>query len=132
MTPVNPPSLGKPVGYAHGTLAGKLLFIAGQVGARPVKDGALELAAPDLAGQFDAALGNVLEVVRAAGGQPGDLAEMTIFVTDLEAYRRARPAIGEAWRRRLGKHYPAITLVEVAGLYEPGSLVEIRATASLE
>lgn len=130
--PVNPPSLGKPVGYAHGMVAGKLLFVSGQVGARPDKDGALRVVSPDFAAQFDTALGNVLEVVAAAGGKAEHVVEMTVFVTDLAAYRAARAALGQAWQRRLGKHYPAMTLVEVSGLYEPGTLVEIRAVASLE
>lgn len=129
---INPPALGKPVGYAHGMVHGGLLFVAGQVGALPDKDGALRIVAPDMAGQFEQALANVLEVVRAAGGRPEGVLEMTVFVTDLEAYRQARPALGQAWKRRLGRHYPAMTLVEVAGLVEPGSLVEIRAVAAVE
>jgi enamine deaminase RidA (YjgF/YER057c/UK114 family) len=132
VSPVNPPGLGRPQGYAHGMRTGQLLFVAGQVGARPDKDGALRIVSPDFAAQFEVALGNVLEVVRAAGGKAEGLVELTVFVTDLEAYRAARPALGQAWKRLLGKHYPAITLVQVAGLYEPGSLVEIRAVASLE
>lgn len=130
--PVNPPSLGKPSGYAHGMLAGKTLYVAGQIGALPDKDGALRVVAPEFARQFEAALDNVLEVVRAAGGRPEDLVEMTVFVKDLEAYRAARSALGPAWRKRLGSHYPAMTLVEVSGLLEPGAVVEIRAVAALE
>lgn len=130
--PINPPALGKPVGYTHGVLAGNMLFIAGQVGARPAEGDRLEVVSPEFAPQFDAALGNVLEVVKAAGGHAGDLVELTVFVKDLEAYRAARAALGEIWRRRLGRHYPAVTLVEVSGLFEPGTLVEIRAVAALE
>lgn len=129
---VNPPSLGKPVGYAHGVQAGGLLFVAGQVGARPAKDGTLRVVSPDFAAQFEAALANVLEVVRAAGGRPDHLVEMTVFVKDLAAYAAARAALGDAWRRLLGRHYPAVTLVEVSGLFEPGTLVEIRAVAALD
>lgn len=128
---VNPPALGKPVGYAHGLLAGKTLFVSGQVGARPSGD-TLKVVSPEFAPQFDAALGNVLEVVEAAGGRPSDLVELTIYVTDLGAYRAAREALGEVWRRRLGRHYPAVTLVEVSGLLEPRTLVEIQAVAALE
>lgn len=129
--PVNPPALGKPVGYSHGIKAGHFLFVSGQVGARPDKDGKLRVVSADFARQFEVALENVLEVVRAAGGQPASLTELTVFVTDLAAYEAARPAIGEAWKRHLGRYYPAVTLVQVAGLYEPGSLVEIRAVAFL-
>lgn len=131
-TPVDPPSLGKPVGYSHGVRTGPLLFVSGQVGALPDKDGALRMVSPSFAAQFDQALANVLEVVRAAGGKPEGVVEMTVFVTDLAAYKAARRDLGETWKRRLGKHYPAMTLVEVKGLYEPGCLVEIRAIASLE
>lgn len=128
---VNPPALGKPVGFTHGVQAGNLLFIAGQIGAEPHGEG-LRVVSPDFAPQFDAALGNVLEVVHAAGGKASSVVEMTLFVTDLEAYRAARGALGEAWKRRMGRHYPAVTLVEVSGLLEPGALVEIRAVAALE
>jgi enamine deaminase RidA (YjgF/YER057c/UK114 family) len=128
----NPPALGKPVGYTHGVQAGPLLFVSGQVGARPGRDGALQVVSTEFLPQFEAALDNVLEVVRSAGGQASSVVEMTIFVKDLAAYRAARRELGQAWRRRFGQHYPAITLVEVSGLFEPGSLVEIRATASLE
>ncbi|HEV8361438.1 MAG TPA: RidA family protein [Candidatus Thermoplasmatota archaeon] len=128
---INPPALGRPSGYAHGVLAGHLLFIAGQVGARPDKDGTLRVVGSDFAPQFDTALGNVLEVVKEAGGRPEHVVDMTIFVTNLEQYRAARAALADVWKRHLGRHYPAVTLVEVAGLVEPGTLVEIKATAFL-
>jgi enamine deaminase RidA (YjgF/YER057c/UK114 family) len=128
---INPPALGKPSGYSHGVQAGKLLFVAGQVGARPEGQG-LRVVSPDFAPQFEAALGNVLEVVRAAGGRPSGVVEMTVFVKDLAAYRAARGALAEVWTRLMGAHYPSMTLVEVSGLFEPGTLVEIRAVASLE
>lgn len=132
MKPINPPILGKPVGYAHGMKAGKLVFIAGQIGARPDATGAMRVTAPDFRAQFGLALDNVLEVVKAAGGKPAHVAEMTVFVTDLAAYRAARSSLGRIWKNRMGKHYPAMTLVEVSDLLEAGSLVEIRAVASLE
>lgn len=132
VTPVNPPSLGKPIGYAQGVHAGSLLFVSGQVGANGSPDGALTVVSPDFAAQFEKALMNVLEVVRAAGSGPERVVEMTVFVKDVEKYRAARPAIGAAWKRLMGRHYPAMTLVEVSGLFEPGTLVEIRAIASLE
>lgn len=132
MKAINPPALGKPVGYNHGMLAGNTLYVSGQVGARPGPTGALVMVGHDFAPQFDQALDNVLEVVREAGGQPQHLVELTIFVTSIPAYHRARQAIGEAWKKRLGKRYPAVTLVQVAALYEPGAVVEIRAVAHLE
>jgi enamine deaminase RidA (YjgF/YER057c/UK114 family) len=68
-------------------------------------------------------------VVRAAGGVPTDIATMTVFVTDVAAYRSGVRNLGSAWRARFGRHFPAITLVGVTGLVEPGALVEVQATA---
>ena len=73
----------------------------------------------------------MLAVVRAAGGEPEHIGRMTVFVTDLPAYRGARAELGAVWRARMGRHYPAMALVEVRGLVEPGALVEIEATAVL-
>ena len=125
---LNPPPLGTPRGWNHGLLAprgGRLLFIAGQVGLDPSQ----AQAPPGFVEQFAHALDRVLTVIRAAGGGPADLARMTVFVTDLAAYRGSLPALGEAWRARFGKHYPAMALVEVRGLVDRGALVEIEATA---
>lgn len=128
---VNPAGLETPRGFNHGLVApqgARLLFIAGQIG---VAAGASPASAPPFVDQFDAALEHVLTVVREAGGRPEHLARMTVFVTDMAAYRSARKALGECWRARMGRHYPAMTLVEVKSLVEPASLVEIEATATL-
>jgi len=128
---VNPESLGAPRGWNHGMLApagGRLLFVAGQIGLEATPDAARR-PAPGFVDQFGAALDRVLTVIRAAGGVPADLARMTIYVTDLGAYRAARTALGEAWRARFGAHYPAMALLEVRGLVDAGALVEIEATA---
>ncbi len=127
---VNPKELGAPKGWNNGLLAprdGRLLFIAGQAGWEEEARG----EPPGFAGQFARALDKVLAVVSAAGGGPADLARITIYVTDLEAYRASRKEVGEGWRTRLGKHYPAVALVEVSGLVDPGAVVEIEATAVL-
>jgi enamine deaminase RidA (YjgF/YER057c/UK114 family) len=79
--------------------------------------------------QFARALDKVLAVVGAAGGGPADVARVTIYTTDLGAYRAGREALGNAWRARMGKHYPAVAMVEVSGLADRGALVEIEATA---
>ena len=79
--------------------------------------------------QFDAACGNVATGLQAAGARPEHLVSMQIFVTDLEAYRSNREAIGVAWRRHFGKHYPAMGLFEVRGLVDPRAKVELMAIA---
>ena len=86
---------------------------------------------PDFATQFLQTLDNVIAVVRAAGGGTEHITKLLAFVTDLDAYRAAAPAIGDGWRARMGKYYPAMSLVKVAGLLEPGALVEIEGVAHL-
>jgi enamine deaminase RidA (YjgF/YER057c/UK114 family) len=125
---INPESLGAPKGWNNGLLApkdGRLLFIAGQTGWEEESAG----APPAFADQFARALDKVLTIVRAAGGEAGDLARVTIYVTDLAAYRKSKKVLGEGWRARMGRHYPAVALVEVTGLVDRGALVEIEATA---
>jgi enamine deaminase RidA (YjgF/YER057c/UK114 family) len=128
LTPVNPETLARAVGYSNGMKgSGDLLFVAGQVGW----DKAAQLVSDDFVAQFVQALDNVLEVVWSAGGKPEDVARMTVYVTSCEEYRDARKAIGAAWKQRFGRHYPAMALVQVAALLEPGARVEIEATAVL-
>lgn len=125
---VRPAELPTPRGYAHGMVAeGRILAVAGQIGTGA--NGAL--VSPDFVEQFSKALDNVLAVVREAGGEAQSIIQMTIFVTDLDAYRAARKALHLAWVARLGRYYPAMALVGVAGLVEPGAKVEIMALAVL-
>ncbi|HET9314159.1 MAG TPA: RidA family protein [Vicinamibacteria bacterium] len=128
LTPVNPDSLARPVGFSHGMKgSGDIVFVAGQVGWN--REG--RMVSDDLTLQFAQALENVLDVVWAAGGSPSSVARMTVYVTDKADYLRKRKAIGEAWRKRMGKHYPAMALVEVKALVEDDAKVEIEATAVL-
>lgn len=125
---INPRALGEPRGWNNGLLApggGRLLFIAGQAGWEEAAEG----DPPGFVEQFARALDKVLAVVREAGGEAADLGRVTIYVTDLAAYRSGRKALGEAWRARMGNHYPAVALVEVKGLVDRGALVEIEAAA---
>lgn len=125
---LNPEALGAPRGYNNGLLAparGRILFVAGQV----AMDAEGRVIDGDVAVQWARALENVLAVVRAAGGGATHIGRMTIFVTDRGEYMAARRALGEVWRRVMGSHYPAMTLVEVKGLVEDGAVVEIEATA---
>jgi enamine deaminase RidA (YjgF/YER057c/UK114 family) len=87
------------------------------------------VAAADFVTQFDRALGNVLAVLREAGGRVEDLGRLTIYVTDMVQYRASLKPLGAAYRARMGMHYPAMALVEVGALVDPGALVEIEATA---
>jgi enamine deaminase RidA (YjgF/YER057c/UK114 family) len=122
---INPESLPKPSGYSHAVVAapGRTVYLAGQTGHR--RDGSL---ADDLAEQFDGAAANLLEALRASRGEPEHLVSMQIFTTDLSGYVAASEAIGQAYRRHLGKHYVATALVEVKGLMD-GAKVEIMAVA---
>jgi enamine deaminase RidA (YjgF/YER057c/UK114 family) len=125
---VSPPDFPKARGYTNGVVAtGRTLFISGQI----AWDKDARIVSPDFATQFLQALDNVVAVVRAAGGGTDHIAKLLVFVTDLDAYRAAAKAIGAGWRERLGKHYPAMSLVKVAGLLEPGALVEIEGVAML-
>jgi enamine deaminase RidA (YjgF/YER057c/UK114 family) len=117
-----------PRGYSNGMIGhGRVLHVAGQIGWSP--DGVI--VSDDLVEQFAVALDNVLAVVHAAGGAPGGIASMTVFVTDLDAYRAGARALGPVWQARMGRHYPAMALVGVAGLVEPRAKVEIQAVAYL-
>jgi enamine deaminase RidA (YjgF/YER057c/UK114 family) len=125
---VDVPGWPRPKGYANGTITeGRLLHVAGQIGW---KDGKFEHR--ELAGQFGQALENVVAIVRAAGGAPEHIARMTVYVTDLDAYRSNLAGVGEAWRKHLGKHFPAMALLGVAGLVEREAIVEIEAVAALD
>lgn len=130
---INPEALGAPAGWNNGIVAppgSRILFVAGQAGYEPGAGGAGSGGGPpDFASQFTRALDRVLAVIRAAGGEPADLARLTVYVTDLPAYRASRRALGEIWRARLGKHYPAMALLEVKGLVDAGAVVEMEATA---
>jgi enamine deaminase RidA (YjgF/YER057c/UK114 family) len=124
--PVNPDSLARPRGYSHGMKGtGDLLFVAGQIGWN--REG--RLVSGDLVAQFAQALDNVVDVVWAGGGAPESIVRLTLYVTDKQEYRRRAKELGEAYRKRLGKHFPAMTLVEVKSLLEDQALVEIEATA---
>jgi enamine deaminase RidA (YjgF/YER057c/UK114 family) len=125
---LNPESLGPARGWTNGMLAsegGRLLLVAGQDAAEPGG----EVSTDDFVEQFRRALDKVLQVVRAAGGGPRDVGRITVFVTDLDAYRASRPALGGVWKGAMGRHYPAMSLVEVNRLVDPRAQVELEATA---
>lgn len=120
--------MGAPRGYSNGVLApagGRLLFVAGQI----AWDARQRIVSADFVEQFDRALGNVVAVVREAGGAPEEIARVVIYVTDKREYSRRTREIGERWRAHMGKHFPAMALVEVKGLLEDEAQVEIEAIA---
>ena len=126
MERINPQELARPSGFSHAvSAAGRLVFLAGQIGID--RDGTL--AAGGVVPQFEQALGNLLTALAAAGGQPADLASLTIYLTDVEDYQAHRREIGAAWRRRAGTDYPAMAGVGVTRLWLPEALVEIQGIA---
>jgi enamine deaminase RidA (YjgF/YER057c/UK114 family) len=128
----NPPTLMKAVGYAHGveTHGGRLLFLAGQVAKDA--DGRL-VGKSDLVAQFQQVCANLRAVVTAAGGQLTDVVKLTIYVLDVDEYRRHAKAIGGVYQEYFGKHFPAMTLVGARDLYDAahGCLIEIDGFACL-
>ena len=131
--PVNPPSLAKPAGYSHAVEAqgGKTLYIAGQVAFD--KDGKL-VGAGDIVAQFRQICQNLKGVLLARAGQLNDIVKLTIYVLDKRAYKARAREIGAVYREFFGRHYPAMTFLEVQGLYDDdqGCLMEIEAVAVVD
>jgi len=124
---VQPAGWMAPKGYSNGMSArGRIVTVAGQVGWDPRT---CKIGMKDFAHQASQALDNVLVVLKTAGASPGHVTRMNWYITDREAYLEAQKEVGIAYRARFGSHYPAMTLVVVAGLLEEGALVEIEATA---
>jgi enamine deaminase RidA (YjgF/YER057c/UK114 family) len=125
---INPESLGLPRGYSNGVLCppgGALLFIAGQI----AWDEQQRIVSADFVEQFDRALANVIAVVTEAGGGTEQIARLVIYVTDKSEYCQRTREVGRRWRARMGRHYPAMALVEVKSLLEREAKVEIEGIA---
>jgi enamine deaminase RidA (YjgF/YER057c/UK114 family) len=124
---VNPPSLAKPSGFAHAVIAtgGRIVFLAGQTALNA--DGAI--VGHTVVEQFEQALANLLTALAAAGGQPADLASLTVYAVDLADYRTHGREIGTAWRRLAGRDYPAMAAVGVSRLWDSAALVEVQGYA---
>jgi enamine deaminase RidA (YjgF/YER057c/UK114 family) len=127
---VNPTSLPAPKGFNHVVVTppGRIIFVAGQIGCD--RNGAM--VSSDLVEQFEVALRHVVDAVREAGGAPESIARITIYVTDMVEYRARLKGLGQAWRRVMGKHFPAMALLGVQSLFVPNSKVEMEATAVIE
>lgn len=127
---INPESLGAPKGWNNGMLApagGRLLFVAGQT----ARDASGKIRDAGFIDQWSRTLENVLTVVRESGGRPEDIGRITVYVSDIRAYQSSLKPLGQAWRKLMGRHYPAMALVEVKSLLDSNALVEMEATAVL-
>jgi enamine deaminase RidA (YjgF/YER057c/UK114 family) len=125
---IHPRDWKTPKGYANGVLAeGRTLHVGGQIGWN--KDQVFERR--DFIGQMEQALSNVVAVVEAAGGTVTDIVRLTWYVVDKTEYVAKQREVGEAYRRVMGKHFPAMTMIVAAGLIEDQALIEIEATATI-
>jgi enamine deaminase RidA (YjgF/YER057c/UK114 family) len=121
-----PPGWPRPKGYANGISAsGRIVVTAGVVGWNECE----EFAASGLAGQFRQVLVNTLAILAEDGAGPEHIVRMTWYVTDLDEYRASLAGIGAAWRELIGRHFPAMAVVGVAGLVEPAAKIEIETIA---
>jgi enamine deaminase RidA (YjgF/YER057c/UK114 family) len=118
---VNPPELPEPVGFAHAVVAAGAVYLGGQAG-----EGATVVE------QFDSAAGKVVTALRAAGGEPDHLVSLVVYTTEMEEYRASLAELGEVWRRHFGPRYPAMALVGVTALFEPGAKVELMGVAVVD
>lgn len=126
---IKPAGWAPPIGYSNGVVApaGNILFIAGQVGW----DEQQKFHSSDLAPQFDQALQNILAILQAAGGSPENICRITGFCCDKPAYLASRKALGPIWRKHMGDHYPAMSMIFVADLLDSPGIIELEATAAL-
>ncbi|GGX07156.1 RidA family protein [Streptomyces lomondensis] len=126
---VNPPDLSPPAGFSHAVVASgsRVVFLAGQTALDT--DG--KVVGETLPEQFEKALTNLLTALAAAGGAPSDLARVTVYATDVEAYRTHARDLGRLWRELAGRDYPAMAVVQVARLWDAEALVELDGFAVL-
>lgn len=124
---INPSSLAPPVGFSHAVVAapGRTVFLGGQA----AHDATGKLAGTTILEQLDAAAANVVEALAAAGGLPEHLVTIQIFVTDVAAYRSSLKQAASIYQNRFGRHYPAVALFEVSGLFDPNAKVELLCVA---
>jgi enamine deaminase RidA (YjgF/YER057c/UK114 family) len=123
---VSPRGWKPPVGYANGIVAsGTVVFVAGQVGWNAEHCFDSEQLAP----QFEQALKNILAILAEAGAGPGDVCRITAYCCDKPAYLAARPELGRIWRKLMGRHYPAMTMIFVSDLLDSPGKIELEATA---
>ena len=122
---INPESLPKPSGFAHGILAGNAVFLGGQTAL----DKDMNIVPGGIVEQFTQAFSNVLTTLREAGGQPEDLVNVTIYLTDVDDYMANGREIGHIWREMAGSQYPAMAGIGVTRLWQKEAMIEIQAIA---
>ena len=129
LTRVNPPELSPPTGFSHAVTAtgSRLVFLAGQTAL----DGEGRIAADTFPGQFELALSNLLAALAASGGTPADLTRVTVYTTDVAAYRRHAREIGRVWKELAGRDYPAMAVVGVVRLWDETAWIELDGIAVL-
>ncbi|MFG1608955.1 RidA family protein [Actinoplanes sp. NPDC049265] len=123
--PINPGTLPRPSGYSHGTLAGNTLYLGGQTAL----DADRRIVPGGIVEQFRQAFTNVLTTLREAGGEPGDLVSITIYLTDIPGYQAHGKQIGQVWRELAGPVYPAMAGIGCTSLWQPEALIEILGVA---
>ena len=126
---MNPPGLAAPSGFSHAVVAegSRVVFLAGQTGM----DATGAIVGGGLVAQFEQALANLLTALAAAGGEPGQLAGLTVYIVDMADYRAQARQIGAVWRRLVGRDYPAMAGIGVARLWDAEALVELQGAAVL-
>ena len=126
---INPPELARPSGFSHATAVtdARLVFLAGQTGM----DADGRIVDGGIVAQFEQALSNLLTALRAAGGSPEHLAELTVYIVDMDDYRAHAREIGAVWRELIGRHYPAMAGIGVDRLWDAEALVEVKGTAAI-
>jgi enamine deaminase RidA (YjgF/YER057c/UK114 family) len=123
---LQPPAWPAPKGYSNGVIAsGRQVFLAGQIGWNESQ----QLVSSRFSVQVRQTLQNIVTLLAQAGGRPEHLVRLTWFVTTLDEYRAELKEIGAAYRDVIGRHYPTMSVIGVAGLVEQGAKVEIEATA---
>ena len=124
-----PEGWAAPQGYSNGieVPAGRIVFLAGQVGW----DAQQRFHSTEIAPQFAQALDNILAVLAKAGGRPEHICRITAFCIDKPAYLAARRELGRIWHERMGRHYPAMSMIFVADLLDHPAKIELEATAVL-
>jgi enamine deaminase RidA (YjgF/YER057c/UK114 family) len=126
--PINPATLPKPIGFSHAVRAGQTVYLAGQTALG--SDGTI--VGDTIVEQFEVAASNLIAALEGAGGVAADLVTLQVFVTDVSEYKRSLRELGDVWRRRFGRHYPAMGLFGVTELFDAEAKVELMGVAVLD